>query len=78
VAKAQWHLAVSKAREFVQGPTLVLMSDHLFSLPLLKAVQRHALGADEVALGVDFNITKCFDIDDATKVKLSGQPHHRY
>lgn len=63
-----------QAREFVQGPTLVLMSDHLFSLSLLKAVQRHALGADEVALGVDFNITKCFDIDDATKVKLSG--HH--
>lgn len=61
-----------KARNFVQGPCLVLMSDHLFSLPLLKAVQRYALGTDAVALGVDFNITKCFDIEDATKVKIAG------
>ncbi len=60
------------ARDFIDGPTLVLMSDHLFSLPLVQRVQAYPLAMDEVVLGVDYNPSRCFDIDDATKVKLNG------
>jgi 1L-myo-inositol 1-phosphate cytidylyltransferase len=57
-----------KASSFVIGPTFLMMSDHLWSSDLLEAVRRFPLGHDEAVLGVDFNISRCFDIDDATKV----------
>ena len=61
-----------KAREFVVGPTLLLMSDHLFSSSLLSAVMAFPLKNDEAVLGVDRRIDACFDIDDATKVQADG------
>lgn len=57
-----------KAASFVTGPTFLLMSDHLWSPDLLESVRRFPLGSRESVLGVDFNISRCFDIDDATKV----------
>jgi choline kinase len=61
-----------KAREFVTGPTFLMMSDHLWSPDLFEAVAAYPLASDEAVLGIDFNIDKCFDIDDATKVKIAG------
>ena len=61
-----------KARDFVTGPTFVLMSDHLWSPSLLQAVDAFPLGDDEAVLGVDYRIDRCFDLDDATKAKLDG------
>jgi choline kinase len=61
-----------KAKDWVTGPTFLLMSDHLWSPELLQHVRRFPLGHDEVVLGVDFKISDCFDIDDATKVALRG------
>lgn len=61
-----------KARDFVTAPTYVLMSDHLWAPELLQTVSRFPLAMDEAVLGVDDRIDRCFDIDDATKVRLDG------
>lgn len=64
--------SVLKAREFVTGPTLLLMSDHLWSPELLKAVGSYPVSNQESVLGVDYRIDACFDLDDATKVQVRG------
>jgi choline kinase len=60
------------ARQFVRGPTFLLMSDHLWSLDLLQRVWSYPLLRDEAVLGVDYKIGDCCDLDDATKVSLQG------
>lgn len=62
-----------KAKAYVQGPTFVLMSDHLFAPDLIKPIDAFPLGADEAVLGIDFDIERCVDIPDATKVFLDGE-----
>lgn len=64
--------SVLKARDFVAGPTLLLMSDHLWSPGLLSSVASYPVGARESVLGVDYRIDACFDLDDATKVLVKG------
>ncbi len=64
--------SVLKARDFVTGPTLLLMSDHLWSPRLLKAVASYPVAEQESVLGVDARIDACFDLDDATKVQVQG------
>jgi 1L-myo-inositol 1-phosphate cytidylyltransferase len=61
-----------KARDFVTGPTLLLMSDHLWSPQLLKSVASYPIAERESVLGVDHRIDACFDLDDATKVQVQG------
>jgi 1L-myo-inositol 1-phosphate cytidylyltransferase len=61
-----------KARDFVQGPTFLLMSDHLWSPDLIERVRRFPLGAAEAVLGIDHKIAECIDLDDATKVQVAG------
>jgi 1L-myo-inositol 1-phosphate cytidylyltransferase len=61
-----------KAKAFVEGPTFVLMSDHLFAPELILPIEQYPLGADEAVLGIDFDIARCIDIPDATKVRLEG------
>ncbi len=64
--------SVLKARNFVTGPTLLLMSDHLWSPQLLKSVASYPVAEQESVLGVDRRIDACFDLDDATKVQVRG------
>ncbi len=64
--------SVLKARDFVTGPTLLLMSDHLWSPRLLRSVASYPVDAREAVLGVDYRIDHCFDLDDATKVQVKG------
>ena len=59
-----------KARDFVTGPTFLLMSDHLWSPDLLSAVGSCPVKEQQSALGVDSRIDACFDLDDATKVRV--------
>jgi choline kinase len=61
-----------KAKKSVRGPTLLMMSDHLWSPELLQRVRRFPLCDGEAVLGVDFKIADCFDLEDATKVALRG------
>jgi choline kinase len=60
------------AKEFVTGPTFLMMSDHLWSIDLIHRVRRYPLGFDEAVLGIDFKIDECIDLDDATKVAIRG------
>lgn len=62
-----------KAKAYVQGPTFVLMSDHLWAPQLIAPIDAYKLGADEAVLGIDFDIPRCVDIPDATKVFLDGE-----
>jgi choline kinase len=48
------------------------MADHIFEPKTASALLRQPLEEDEVILGVDYNINRIFDLDDATKVKLEG------
>lgn len=61
-----------KARDFVTGPTYVIMSDHLWSPNVLDAVRNFPLARDEAVLAVDYQIERCFDLPDATKVAVRG------
>ena len=61
-----------KARAFVQGPTFVLMSDHLWAPDLIAPIDAYPIAAGEAVLGIDFDIPRCIDIPDATKVLLKG------
>lgn len=60
-----------KARSFITEPTLLLMSDHLWSPGVLSAVASYPVTEHESVLGVDYRIDECFDIDDATKVVVA-------
>ncbi|MGB0679761.1 MAG: NTP transferase domain-containing protein [Polyangiales bacterium] len=62
-----------KASDFVTGPTYLLMSDHLWSPSLFRAVRSVPVHAGESVLGVDYDIDRCFDLDDATKVQTRGE-----
>jgi 1L-myo-inositol 1-phosphate cytidylyltransferase len=62
-----------KARAFVEGPTFVLMSDHLWAPELILPIDAYELASDEAVLGIDFDIPRCVDIPDATKVFLEGE-----
>jgi choline kinase len=62
-----------KAKAYVQGPTFVLMSDHLWAPQLIGPIDAFKLGRDEAVLGIDFDIPRCVDIPDATKVFLDGE-----
>ncbi|MGB5696895.1 MAG: NTP transferase domain-containing protein [Polyangiales bacterium] len=64
--------SVLKARDFVTGPTLLSMSDHLWSSRLLSSVASYPMAEGESVLGVDYRIDACFDLDDATKVLVEG------
>jgi choline kinase len=64
--------SVLAAREFITGPTLLLMSDHLWSPRLLRTVASYPVTDRESVLGVDYRVDACFDLEDATKVEVAG------
>jgi choline kinase len=72
----EWHkpngTSLLKARSFVVGPTYLMMSDHIWSSSLIEPIRKFPLAENEAVLGVDFNIARCFDLDDATKVEIDG------
>lgn len=56
------------AKDYVDGECLLTMSDHLYSPELPRRLMAADLPAGACALGVDQDVARCFDIDDATKV----------
>jgi 1L-myo-inositol 1-phosphate cytidylyltransferase len=60
------------AKQELQDPFLLLMADHIFEPKTAHALLQQTLGDDEVILGVDYNIDRIFDLEDATKVKVQG------
>ncbi|HEY5958974.1 MAG TPA: aminotransferase class I/II-fold pyridoxal phosphate-dependent enzyme, partial [Polyangiaceae bacterium] len=57
------------AAEFVDRECILTMSDHLYSPELVSRLMAAELGSDCCALAVDRDIERCFDLDDATKVR---------
>ncbi|HMA96193.1 MAG TPA: histidinol-phosphate transaminase [Polyangiaceae bacterium] len=57
------------ASEFLDRECILTMSDHLYSPELVYRLMAAELPEDGCALAVDRDIERCFDIDDATKVR---------
>ena len=60
------------AKGLLKNPFLLLMADHIFEPRTARALLRQPLAKDEVILGVDYNIDRIFDLEDATKVQVEG------
>ncbi len=56
------------AADYVDQPCILTMSDHLYSPELVRRVMDAAPLGDRSVLGVDYDVARCFDLDDATKV----------
>ncbi len=60
------------ARKYVDQECLLTMSDHLYSPDLVRRLLGAELAEGGCALAVDRDIDRCFDIDDATKVRTQA------
>ena len=65
-------VSVLRARDYLSEPFLLVMSDHIFEPATVRAMVTQPFGDDQVILGVDSNIDRIFDLDDATKVRRDG------
>ncbi len=58
------------AREHVIPGTLLTMADHLYAPAIVRRLAALDLPTRGAALAVDYDIPRCFDLDDATKVRV--------
>ena len=65
-------ISALKARSALPDNFLLLMADHLFESGTARMMVRQRLAPGEVILGVDPDIDRIYDIDDATKVRRRG------
>jgi histidinol-phosphate aminotransferase len=61
-------VSVLTAAGFIDRECVLTMSDHLYSPELVRRLLAAEIPADGAALAVDYDIPRCFDLDDATKV----------
>lgn len=66
-------VSVLAAREFVASGCVLSMADHLYSPRVVDAVLSPEFPDGSCVLAVDYDIQRCFDIDDATKVRVDNQ-----
>ena len=67
-------VSVLSAAAFIDRECLLTMSDHLYSPELVRRLLAADMPVGGAALAVDYDIPRCFDLDDATKV---GVEHGR-
>jgi histidinol-phosphate aminotransferase len=60
------------AKEFIDQECILSMADHLYSPEVVRRLGSFELPEGACALGVDYDIERCFDLDDATKVRLKS------
>lgn len=65
-------ISLLAAADFIDQECLLTMSDHLYSPELVRRLLAADMPDGACALGVDYDPERCFDIDDATKVRVSG------
>ena len=65
-------ISLLQARPAVDGPFLLLMSDHIFRPDTAASLLRERLAPNETILAVDHKLDCIFDLDDATKVVCMG------
>ncbi len=71
--RAKNGVSLLAAADYVDQECILTMADHLYSPTLVRRLLKADLPEGACALGVDFDASRCFDIDDATKVRLSGR-----
>lgn len=64
-------LSLLAAREFMTERTLLLMSDQIAAPHLVREMAALSTEGDSTVLAVDRDLSRVFDFDDATKVKLA-------
>lgn len=63
-------LSVLKAREYLDGPFLLLMGDHLFDPAILRDLTKRPIDEGEITLAVDsYTTNSLIDMDDVTRVQ---------
>jgi 2-aminoethylphosphonate-pyruvate transaminase len=70
-------LSVQVARRLLTEPTLLLMADQIAAPRLIERFISRTDASDVTVLGIDRELSRVFDIDDATKVDMStgaGRP----
>lgn len=60
------------AADYIDQECFLSMADHLYSKKLVKRLAAAELPAGACGLGVDYDIPRCFDLDDATKVRVGA------
>jgi histidinol-phosphate aminotransferase len=65
-------ISLLQAASLVDRECVLTMADHLYSPELVRRLLSVDLPADACALGVDYDVPRCFDIDDATKVRVAS------
>jgi 1L-myo-inositol 1-phosphate cytidylyltransferase len=65
-------ISLLQARSAVNGPFLLLMSDHIFQPETAVSLLQQRLAPTEAILAVDHKLDSIFDMDDATKVSCVG------
>jgi histidinol-phosphate aminotransferase len=60
------------ARKYIDQECILSMADHLYSPEVVRRLSSFEMPEGACALGVDYDIERCFDLDDATKVRLRG------
>ena len=65
-------VSVLKARHLIDGPFVLLMSDHVFESDTAAALLREPLPEHGAILAIDRKLESIFDMDDATKVRCTG------
>ena len=60
------------ARAHIDGDVFLTMADHLFSPEIPRRLRAASLPSGACALAVDHDVAGCFDIDDATKVRVEN------
>jgi len=64
-------MSLLAARSWLDEDCILSMADHLYSPNIVRRLQEAELDG-ACALAIDRDVPGCFDIDDATKVKLEG------
>lgn len=65
-------LSVQAARRFITERTLLVMADQIAAPALVREMAQMSADGSRTVLGIDRDLARVFDIDDATKVKLRG------
>jgi histidinol-phosphate aminotransferase len=58
------------ARPYLEGGAILTMADHLYSPEIVRRLRALDLPRGTSALAVDYDPERCFDLDDATKVRV--------
>ncbi len=65
-------VSLLQAASYIDRDCLLSMADHLYSPEVVRRLAQAEMPEGACALAVDSDIERCFDVDDATKVRVEG------